>query len=359
MTFCRQFLSSLVAIGAAGKTALRIVQAFSVATGRNLTDEYVHRRARVLFLCFEDGIDELERRLQAAMLHHNISADEIRGWFFYETVARAKLLVTTTGQARQQGELVDWLRKTIRELGVELVIFDPFIKTHGVPENDNTAMDEVVTILAQLGIELNIAPDYLHHVPKGISVAGNADAGRGAGAAKDAGRLGYTLTPMSKEDAEFFGISDNEIRQSLVRMDSAKVNIAPPLEAPMWFRLVGVELNNRTIEYPNGDTVQTVERWYPPDPWTGISTSSLNTILDEIAKGLADGWLYSHEGAAKDRAAWRVITKRADRTEKQAREMIKSWIKNGVLTVVDYRDEKDRKDRKGLRVNDAKRPGKT
>jgi hypothetical protein len=45
-----------------------------------------------------------------------------------------------------------------------------------------------------------------------------------------------------------------------------------------------------------------------------------------------------------------------DRTEPQCREIIKTWIKNGVLVAEDYDDPVERKPRKGLSVCDAKRP---
>jgi len=51
---------------------------------------------------------------------------------------------------------------------IPLVVFDPFIKlSAGTNENDNAGIDEVVSILAQLGIELDIAVDYLLHTQGG------------------------------------------------------------------------------------------------------------------------------------------------------------------------------------------------
>jgi hypothetical protein len=70
--FCRKFLSSLIAPGAGGKTALRTVQFISLATGRALTGQYVFRRCRVLLISLEDDIDELRRRIAAARIHFNI-----------------------------------------------------------------------------------------------------------------------------------------------------------------------------------------------------------------------------------------------------------------------------------------------
>ena len=46
---------------------------------------------------------------------------------------------------------------------------------------------------------------------------------------KDAVRLVYTLTPMSVEEAQAFGVNDEQ-RRLLIRMDSGKVNITTPLE---------------------------------------------------------------------------------------------------------------------------------
>ena len=44
-TFCRRFLSSVLADGGTGKTALRMLQALALATGRPLTGEHVFQRS--------------------------------------------------------------------------------------------------------------------------------------------------------------------------------------------------------------------------------------------------------------------------------------------------------------------------
>jgi AAA domain len=354
--FCKQFVSALVGTGPTGRTALRIVQALSVATGRGLTDEFVHRRAKVLFLCFEDSLPEPKRRIRAAMRHHGVQPDEVRGRFFYETVSGAKMLKAGPHGTRIPGQLESLLRRIITDLGVELVIFDPFVKIHGLSENDNSGIDEVVTILAQLGMDLDVALDYLHHTRKGANEPGDADIGRGASAAKDAARLGYTLTTMTAQEGESFGITDPALRRSLIRMDSAKVNIAPPSGDATWFRLVPVELGNATADYPHGDTVQTVERWYPPDTWRTVTIAAANRILDLIDKGPAEGRRYSHAAQSKDRKAWPVVQEICpELNEKQAKVVIATWLKNEVLRIDDYTDPVDSKECKGLYV--GKQPG--
>jgi hypothetical protein len=63
---------------------------------------------------------------------------------------------------------------------------------------------------------------------------------------------------MIEDMTKTFGVGEAE-RRLLVRMDSAKVNIAPPAAKAAWFKLVGVELGNGTCDNPAGDNVQTSE----------------------------------------------------------------------------------------------------
>jgi hypothetical protein len=353
--FCRGFLSGLLAAGATGKSAVRKLQYFSLATGRPLTGEHVFKRGRVLELSLEDDDNELLRRNAAACLHHGINADELKGWLFCATPKGIKLAELRDG-ARQAGQLEQLLREAIGRLKIDLLALDPFVKLHSLEENDNGAMDFVCGLLVKLAIEFNIAVDVPHHTKKGQALAGDADAGRGASAARDAGRLMYTLTRMSDQEGETFGIPVEQ-RRLHVRLDSSKVNIAPPSGEATWFRLVGVRLDNGTPDYPNGDEVQTVERWYPPKTWEGLSSEQLNAVLDSIETGLPNGQRYSDAPKAQGRAAWTAVQHQCPNlTEKQAREIIRTWVRNGVLFHEDYDDTVERKTRKGLRVNAGKRP---
>jgi len=217
-------------------------------------------------------------------------------------------------------------------------------------------MDFVCDLLVRLAIEYDIAVDAPHHTKKGQIAAGDADAGRGASSQRDAGRLVYTLTRMTEEEGKTFGIKPEE-QKLYVRLDSGKVNIAPPSHEAVWFKLVGVPIGNGTPDYPNGDDVQTVARWHPPQTWANISSAQLNAALTDIDAGKPNGQRYSNVGAAQDRAAWSVLQKHIpSKTEGQCREIIKTWVKNGVLKVEDYDDPVDRKTRRGLFVDSTRRP---
>ena len=87
----------------------------------------------------------------------------------------------------------------------------------------------------------------------------------------------------------------------------------------------------------------------PPDPWEGLSNRLCNEILTAIDKGLQDGRHYSNHNTAKDVAAWPVVVDHArGKTEKQAREVVRTWFENGVLVVKDYQNPVTRHDAKGL-----------
>ena len=152
----------------------------------------------------------------------------------------------------------------------------------------------------------------------------------------DAARLVKTLTPMSSEEAKRFGIKEED-RKQFIRVDNGKVNITRGGGAPQWFELVGVALGNGNDLYPKGDEVQTVRPWKPPDIWADLTDATLNKILDKIAEGFPDGERYSDHNRAGKRGAWRAVIELApEKTLEQAKEIIKTWLKNEVLVAEDY-----------------------
>jgi hypothetical protein len=353
--FCAGFISSIVAAGGAGKSALRLLQFISLATGRPLAGQHVFRRCRVLLISLEDDQNELDRRIKGVLDYFNISRSELKGWLFCASPKLAKL-AEMKNKTRVIGPLESQLRAAIERRKPDIISLDPFVKTHGLEENDSGDMDFVCDLLAQLAVEFDIAVDSPHHVHKGQIVPGDADSGRGSSGIRDAGRLVYTLVPMSEDEARIFSINPDE-RYSYIRLDSAKVNIDRRSGKATWFRLVGVLIGNATPEYPNGDTVQVVEPWSPPETWAGLDSVLLNFILSKIDAGLPDGNYYTATNSATDRAAWKVVQSCApDKSEAQAREVIAAWLKTGLLVKFDYTSPTTRQEVKGLKVDSTKRP---
>jgi hypothetical protein len=357
--FCRGFMSSLLADGGVGKTAVRYAQLLSFATKRPLTDEHVFQQCRVLIVSLEDDKEELQRRILAARLHHKVNPAELKGWLFLSApgAAAGKLMTLDQRGKITPGQLADHLEKVIEARKIDIVSIDPFVKAHSVEENNNSMIDDVVQILSDLAAKYNIAIDAPHHTSKGGADPGNADRGRGASAMKNAGRLVYTLSPMTPDEAKAFEIKEEQ-RRSYVRMDSAKVNIVPHFSKAKWFKLVGVRLGNGNELYPHGDEVQTVEPWQPPETFADLSNDLQNRILDEINAGMKDGNRYTDAAQAADRAAWQVVKKHAPtKTEVQAREIVKTWVNGGQLVAREYTNPATRRKVRGLWVEPSKRPG--
>lgn len=310
----------------------------------------------MLIISLEDDDNELRRRVLALLRHYDIDPKIMEGWL-YLCAPKGMRVAEMRDGTPVVGRFESMIREAIEEYAIDIVSIDPFVKSHGLEENSNGAIDFVCTLLTKIAIEYDCAIDLPHHTRKAIGAAGDADRGRGASSMKDAARLVYTLTPMSPEEATQFCIDEAE-RRSLVRLDSGKVNIAPPAIDAAWFKLVGVPLNNGSEMYPHGDNVQAMERWHPRSVWAGVDTITVNRILNDIDAGRPDGQRYSAAPAAgKDRAAWRVVVAHVpDKPEKQARDIIKIWVTNSVLHEEEYNDPVARKDRQGLRVNHANRP---
>jgi hypothetical protein len=125
--------------------------------------------------------------------------------------------------------------------------------------------------------------------------------------------------------------------------------------------LIGVSLGNGSVDhdYPNGDEVQVAVPWSPPQAFDGLSDAEINAILDIMTAGMPDGSRYSAHPNASTRAAWKLVVERGERTQAQAKTIVKTWLASGLLREEPYHDKVDRKDRTGLVVDDGKRPGRS
>jgi AAA domain len=337
--FCRGTLSGLISQGAAGKTTFRILQVIALSSGRNLTGDYIHVRCRVLIICLEDDLPELRRRVRAAMLHHGIKPEDVKGYLFLTTPRDLKIAELDERGRVKAGALYTAIGDVVSQLNLDLVCLDPAIKAHSVDENSNPQIDAFASLLTGLAQTKNIGVDLLSHERKSLGAeAGDANRQRGAGALKDAARLVYTLTTMGKEDAEALGVGEVE-RKSIFRIDSAKVNIAPPDATTRWFRLIGVHIGNGTADYPSGDNVQACEPWKAAALFDGLTTGDLNKALQKLGAGMGDGRRYSAAPNARDRAAWKAVKDQFPDVEPaRCKGIVTIWLKSGVFEIGEYED---------------------
>jgi hypothetical protein len=354
--YCIGFVSGNLGNGGIGKTALAVVDAISITCGRSLTGEHLFRQENVLIVCLEDQRIELRRRIKAALMYHGIDPSKVKGRLFYCAHKGEKIMARDGRGVVVQGNLGPMIRAAAARHKAKIVIVEPLIKAHSVDENSNVDMDAVVDAFVAMAEEESLSIMLTQHTRKGTNIAGDADIGRGATAVKNGARLVYTTVAMNESERARYDL-DEATAKSLIRIDSAKVNICRP-ELATWFQLVGVRLGNATAMYPNGDDVQTVTRWEPPDTFAGVSGATWCAIIDAIDAGMSNGQRYSAANNATDRAAWKIVVNHLERTEQQARTIINTWVKNKVLVADDYYDPIERKTLKGLKADPAKRPGR-
>ena len=335
------------------KSSLMLAWACAVALGYEHGDFRPRGPGKVVIYNVEDDRDEQRRRLSAALRQFNADPTDIQGNVITAGPNGVGTLLevdTETGFVSDTPAM-QALRELLGEYEPDVLIVDPLAELHTAPENDNTALRSVIAALRSIAVEFEISVIVLHHTRKGVTTPGDPDAARGASSLIGAGRVALTFCPMSEEDAKAIGVaSDRKTRASYVRLDDAKQNYAAIGDA-RWYEKVVCAL-------ANGEHVPAAVPWKAPDIWDSISTVTANKILDIIEAGIDGGRRYSDSHNADDRAAWKVvIAQLPSLSEKHARRIIKTWLDNGVLRSETYHDSKLRKDRAGLFVNPANRPG--
>lgn len=347
----RKYVAFFASPGGVGKTAYMIALMLACAANKQLLHEQPRagRPLNVWMINLEDDIVEMRRRLKAAVMHFGLGEDVLanvrlnsgrdRGVKIVKQGDGGAFIVTPDYQL-----LVDEMRRE----QIDLLIVDPFLRSHGVPENDNGAQDEVMRLFAQIAQETDAAVALVHHTKKG-AIAGDMDSMRGASTQSGGARSAYTLAPMSAEDAKRFGIPEEE-RRLYVRIDDAKSNMAPPLAKVEWLRLIGVPLMNGNDVYSAGDNVQVATAWSLPDAWEGVGEHEVE-LLAAIDAGTPDGERYSIRAQDKSRWAGDLLVERAGRSPEQAKVILAAWEKEGRIETRDYASPGQRRNRKGLYVN--------
>jgi hypothetical protein len=346
----RSYVSVLGAPGGVGKTALATSVALSVASGKPLLGQKVHERGAVIFANLEDPIEEMQRRVGAAMMLHGVTQEDIGDRLLLLSGRDQSLIVAenTRDRVTIATPVVDRCIEAIKQRQAVLFIADPFVATHAVEENRNEQVNFAFHQWRRIAGETDASIWLPHHFRKG-GVSGDQDAFRGASALVDGSRAAVSLSPMDAEEAAALGIKP-ERRTSFIRLDNAKLNIAPKPEEAAWYELVSVTL-------PNGDHVQAARAWDKSGVFADFGIELVNLILDDVAEQTppyspavqADRWVgYC---VIRHAASWDI-----DLEPQRARAIVGAWIKTGCLYITDEKDSK-RQMRKAVRVNPLKRPG--
>jgi hypothetical protein len=325
--YIRQAATATVAPGGFGKTTLVLYEAI----------EMVAAGLRVWYLSGEDPRVELDRRLAAHCAKHHIQLATLNGKLFVDDRASFPFSMGMCPRAGivafDQAALARFEKAIVADK-IDVVILDPFISFHAVPENDNGCVDAVVKRIAGITQRTNCCIELSHHVRKPFAgqAALTVDDARGGSAIINAVRSGRVLNRMTQQEAESVRppISETD-RHTYIRVDRGKRNMAPPDKAD-WFRLVPQTLLNN-------DNVQALVPWQFPSAFVDVQPHDTEYIRELVrqkpyrADSRAADWLGIEVAKRLDLNVNEV----AD--IKRIQKIIGVWLGNEVFKKVEMKAE--------------------
>jgi hypothetical protein len=331
-----------------GKSNHGLLEAIGAAIGKDLiTGEPLEQRYRVWVWNGEDDIDEQERRICGHCEWYNINREDLKGWLFIDDPKTCPLEFASAaagGRITLHDSAIVRVADRVKELRLDVVSLDPLISIHTLPENDNVAANKIMrTLQNRIGEPSNAAIDVAHHTRKASKDSDGsltADDVRGAGAIVSSSRSTRLFIPMSKAEAEEFGISPED-RLRFFRVEKGKANYAK--RGPLYW----IELVERPI--PNGengtygDVITVCTRWVPPTATANVTNVIAAAIRDEIGKGE-----WRRDPRAQASWAGHLIGRRLGLDTGQAAirsrvTKILSWLINTGVLATEFRKDKDSK----------------
>jgi hypothetical protein len=168
--YYRKYVSITVAPGGRGKTSLVLVANVAMAIGRPLLGVPVPKRLRVWYWNGEDPQEEIDRRVAAMCLHFGIDQKELAEWLCTDNGRDTPICIADqNGGKIIFGPDTQVLTKALIDNARDVLTLDPFIKAHGVSENDNGAIDRVARQFAAIANEANSSIELPCHVRKASS----------------------------------------------------------------------------------------------------------------------------------------------------------------------------------------------
>ena len=354
-SYAQGFLSLTGASGGTGKSSLSIVEELSLVTGRDLflPDRPLLKcgRKRVWSMSLEDDKTEHRRRVIAAMRHYNIKREDMDGFYFVTYKRDSPISVAISGRdGFIVSPQVDDIKQIVRERGIEVMTVDPFVNTHDVAENDNSAMNRVADLWRSIAQECDVAVSLTHHIRKSNGLEVDVESLRGAVSLTAAARLVRTLSPMSTQEAESFGIHEDRRRFYFWCNPSGKPNITPPATSRIWYHMASVDLANGDDHWES-DNVGVCERWKAPDSLDGVTGGDVEELARRIGQA-SDEYLLTHcreSYQAGDTWIGHLIAEILevdvddDKGVARIKKVIAEWTKHDVLRKVSIEDKSRKK----------------
>lgn len=338
----RKQASGMISPGAVGKTTLKVGRALCMVTGREFFGHRVWNGPhRVWLWNLEDEIEEVEKTVHAYIKLWDLDPSEIADRLYIDGIDSAasrqlKIAVEDVGGAvKVQRPVSDALVAALHERRIDYLDVDPFVSSHSVNENSNTAIDAVAKEWVDIAHRADCAINLTHHIRKPSGGETTAHDARGASAMVNAARSVLVLSRMTKENAEEMRIAECDRRRYLSVYDD-KNNKSPPASKAEWYEFSSIGLGNGDDTGPE-DNIGALKRWYPPDTFAGVTPRQLLNIQrmvdaepDKCRKhSMSPLWVGKLVAAALD-------LNLDDQGEKnRVKAMLSAWISNGAFRTVD------------------------
>lgn len=335
----RRTVAAVVAPGGVGKTTFIAGTALSLITGRELLGKTVWDGPQKVWVWnLEDGRDDMQRSIQAAAIHHGLRRQEVEGRLFIDCAMEGAGLCTAVEGPdgfKLLAPVYEQITAAIINRGIDVLVIDPFVSSHAVEENANSLIDKVAKAWARVANDANCVVVLVHHTSKAGAGTVTAHSSRGAVALTDATRSALVLNRMDEKKAQELGIDESDGKRYFSVGDD-KHNRAPAEKAD-WFFLASVSLGNG----PNGgDSVGVAIPAKLPDPFEDITLDHLRAVQAKVGSGgwRADVQAADWVGKAVAEVVGLDVGKASDKAK--AKALIKTWIGNNALRVVERKNEK-------------------
>jgi RecA-family ATPase len=295
--YVRKYTSMTIATTKVGKSSKSIVEALAMVTGRSLLGILPIAPSRVWYWNGEDPRDEIDKRVAAACKHYEITEADIGGRLFIDSGRDMPIKIAEIGRngATVAVPVVKGVIDALIESKADVFIADLFVSTHGVPENDNSAMQQVAEQWAFIADTTNSSVRLNHHTRKTYGEAVDFESQRGASSTYAAVRYAEVLNYMTEKEAEDAGI--NPARRKFYFREDFESNLFPPsADNAVWYEKVSVDLENAADGFES-DKIGVVVQWeYPQADNTDITLTQQGAI----------------RAALREREAWRENSQAAD-----------------------------------------------
>lgn len=288
--YMRGMVSLTAAAGGVGKSTVQMVEAISMVLGEDLLRGGEGLKVGPLRVWLHNGEDpmvELRRRLAAIVKHYGIDASRLVGNLLLTSgrdtpvIAAQEIQGVTVLIPETKAQVLAQIQK----YGASVLVLDPFISTHRVAENSNSAIEPVMTVWRDIADTADIAVEIIHHFRKGNGASEpSADDVRGATAMIGAARTVRLFAAMTKEEAEQAAV-DPKQRRRYIWEANAKANMHPPTDERTWRELIGVSLEN-SDDVHDADEVGVAVSWEFPSLFSALTPLMERNALRAIGAEL-------------------------------------------------------------------------